>query len=38
LTEGTVTARVLSSRNRRKKEDRIGGKPAVLRTNIIPSG
>jgi hypothetical protein len=24
LTEGTVTARVLSSRNRRKKEDRIG--------------
>jgi hypothetical protein len=30
--------RVLSSRNRREKQDRIGGKPAVPRTNIIPSG
>jgi hypothetical protein len=37
LTEGTVTAMVLSSRDRREKEDS-RRKPAVPRTNIIPSG
>jgi hypothetical protein len=35
LIEGTVTAKVLSSRNLREKEDGIIRKPAVPRTNVF---
>jgi hypothetical protein len=36
LIEGTVTAKVLSSRKQRESQDR--RKPDILKTNIIHSG